>query len=1021
MAMTTATQLPSRNYPPTKLLASPNTAPPKAASGICLTRLILSTRLFVKVLKTSKYQFNFFFFAAIIFIFMLISNYRRSSIHSLKIDKHRQDNEGESSAGNFLSSVLSAAQNVTSVLRGNSTNGYNGGAGHQDHKRSASDGSFFGFINDAAQPFNDPLHFIHNDSHNDNGNSSNSNFDKEGTGNATKAADVKIAPIRSAVATIGKGELSLESLGLVPEDSNPSSPVLDPSNNFSDFSTNAAITGGTSGQFAPSLERNDSQKVPDLNVTGPPPLPSVATAPAGFLSSSAFNSTITNGRESERKSRRSLIGRRSTERPRTSFILDNNARPLRSLSVNSLSRRHRGSFSEDLDFSANNTSNSSNGDSTAVLPTHGADSQPPLRENNDDDSDSSDRPRPRADHDNNKHLAGFAYANKKRNQDFHKLFRSLPPNDFLLDDFSCALSKEILVQGRMYVSERNICFNSNILGWVTNLIISFDEIVGLEKRATAGLFPNGIVVHSLHAKHTFASFISRDTVFEFLMSIWRQTNSRIDLIKQSKSDGLSIADSEDDNEDEDNNESDSENDNSDRESNSGFEEYSDSDEDDYDEESEDDDDDIPSDQEFGESARRAKPASATSDERKTGDGSGAFGGLGGGANGNVAGGESKWPAPNLGAETHGPTDPGFDYEAAGEKLLINETIHAPLGVVANLLFGDNVKWITKFITDTERNFDLKNFGAFDNGLVVGSKRVYEYTKPLNGPVGPKQTKCMCTDTIEHWDLDGHVTVITTTSTPDVPSGGAFTTKTRYTIYWTDGNATKLMLSYLIDWTGKSWFKGPIEKGTHDGQTVMAKHLIEEIEKSIKKGGAGGTASKAKVSKGKKGKVAGKKKKPSSLKSSKASTKAGEAASKGLLTQILDLLQIEPIPMVSVPLWRVLLIVFFLYLFISWLFGESGADNYANGDIFHLGLHKISRDKLELLRLEEEYNIWHWLEDRSSGIGFREASAIGKNGAAARSQLRAPAFDKAKYYEQDLREAIKLTELRVRELKRVLNI
>lgn len=946
---------------------------------------------------------------------MLISNHRRSSTHSLTIEKHLQDNGGESSAGNFLSSVLSAAQNVTSVLRGNSTSEHNGGAGHQDHKRSASDGSFFDFINEAAQPFNDSLNFLHHETHNDNGKSSNSDFENEGTGNATKVANVKIEPIRSAVATIGKGELSLESLGLAPEDSNPSSPMLDPSHNFSSFSTNATMTGGPSGRFSPSLERNDSQRIPELNVTGPPALPSVAMAPAGFLSSSAIPSMGLNGREPEKKSRRSLIGRRSTERSRSSFFLDNSTRPLRSLSVNSVSRRHRDSFSEDPELSVNNTSNNINGDSTAALPTHGADSQPLSNENNNDDSDSSDRPRPRPDHDNNKHLAGFAYANKKRNQEFHKLFRSLPPNDFLLDDFSCALSKEILVHGRMYVSERNICFNSNILGWVTNLIISFDEIVGLEKRATAGLFPNGIVVHSLHAKHTFASFISRDTVFEFLMSIWRQTNSRIDLIKDSKGDGLSVADSDDDNEDEDNNEN--ENDDFDRESNSEFEEYSDSDEDDYDEESEDDDDDIPSDQEFGESARRAKPASEISNERKSGDGAETSGGD---ANGSAAGGEAKWPAPNLGPETHGPTDPGFDCEAAGEKLLINETIHAPLGVVANLLFGDNVKWITKFITDTEKNFDLKNFGAFDSGLAAGSKRVYEYIKPLNGPVGPKQTKCMCTDTIEHWDLDGHITVITKTSTPDVPSGGAFTTKTRYTLYWADGNATRLMLSYLIDWTGKSWFKGPIEKGTHDGQMVMANHLIKDIETSIKKGGA---VSKAKVNKGKKGKAPGKKKKTTSLKSGKARSEASEAAPKGWLTQIVDLLQINPIPMVSVPLWGILLIVLFLYLLFSRLFGGPGADHYTNSDMFHLGRDKFSRDKLELLRLQEEYNVWHWLDDRSNGIGigFSEISAAGKRDAMARSQLHVPSFDKAKYYEQDLREAIKLTELRVRELKRVLNM
>lgn len=36
-------------------------------------------------------------------------------------------------------------------------------------------------------------------------------------------------------------------------------------------------------------------------------------------------------------------------------------------------------------------------------------------------------------------------------------------------DYGCALQKEILLQGRLYVSEQHICFNSNIFGWVTNV------------------------------------------------------------------------------------------------------------------------------------------------------------------------------------------------------------------------------------------------------------------------------------------------------------------------------------------------------------------------------------------------------------------------------------------------------------------------------------------------------------------------------------------------------------------------
>ncbi|KAK3092176.1 hypothetical protein LTR53_019700, partial [Teratosphaeriaceae sp. CCFEE 6253] len=73
-------------------------------------------------------------------------------------------------------------------------------------------------------------------------------------------------------------------------------------------------------------------------------------------------------------------------------------------------------------------------------------------------------------------LTGFAVASSKRNKDFHQLFRSVPEDDYLIEDYSAALQKDILLHGRLYVSEGHVCFSSNILGWVTNLVISFDEI-----------------------------------------------------------------------------------------------------------------------------------------------------------------------------------------------------------------------------------------------------------------------------------------------------------------------------------------------------------------------------------------------------------------------------------------------------------------------------------------------------------------------------------------------------------------
>ncbi|KAH8554150.1 GRAM domain-containing protein [Umbelopsis sp. PMI_123] len=120
---------------------------------------------------------------------------------------------------------------------------------------------------------------------------------------------------------------------------------------------------------------------------------------------------------------------------------------------------------------------------------------------------------------------GLEVANAKRNAEFHTLFRSVPEDDMLIEDYGCALQKEILVQGRIYISERHICFNANIFGWVTNLVLAFSEIVLIEKKMTAMIIPNGIQICTLHAKHAFASFLSRDMAYDQMMDVWRVAHS----------------------------------------------------------------------------------------------------------------------------------------------------------------------------------------------------------------------------------------------------------------------------------------------------------------------------------------------------------------------------------------------------------------------------------------------------------------------------------------------------------------
>jgi hypothetical protein len=87
------------------------------------------------------------------------------------------------------------------------------------------------------------------------------------------------------------------------------------------------------------------------------------------------------------------------------------------------------------------------------------------------------------------------------------------------------------------------------------------------------------------------------------------------------------------------------------------------------------------------------------------------------------------------------------------------------------------------------------------------KRHFSYIKPLNGGIGPKQTKCEISDEIDHMDPDKFISVITTTRTPDVPSGNVFSVKTRTCLVWGSARTTKVLVTTKVEWTGRSFIKG----------------------------------------------------------------------------------------------------------------------------------------------------------------------------------------------------------------------
>lgn len=397
-------------------------------------------------------------------------------------------------------------------------------------------------------------------------------------------------------------------------------------------------------------------------------------------------------------------------------------------------------------------------------------------------------------------LTGFAVASKKRNRDFHTLFKSVPDDDYLIEDYSCALQREILAHGRLYVSEGHLCFSSNIFGWVTTLVMSFDEIISVEKRSTALLFKNGLMISTLHAKHVFASFTSRDSTYDLIINIWKLGHPTLHsslngisldevggdkTVKVVDNEGAigsrsALASDEEDEEDQ------------------GSEDGSIV----YDEDEEDDDvpaagplSDIVSAEAEGEKAISRKP-------------SGLNGVTGAAEKANTS--PATASAPDFpGPATHAPTECG-DVDTHYEISIADDIIGAPLGKVYDLIFGPtSVTFMSNWLTGEQKCTDFQMEDK--KGLTQDNKsRNYTYIKPLNAPIGPRQTKCIVTETVDNLELEKSVNVSIITQNPDVPSGNVFCVKTKYCMSWAENNMTHVIINCTIEWSGKSWLKGTSE-------------------------------------------------------------------------------------------------------------------------------------------------------------------------------------------------------------------
>ncbi|CAL4970763.1 unnamed protein product [Urochloa decumbens] len=133
------------------------------------------------------------------------------------------------------------------------------------------------------------------------------------------------------------------------------------------------------------------------------------------------------------------------------------------------------------------------------------------------------------------------------NSAFRKLF-SLPPEEFLIDDFTCHLKRKMPLQGRLFLSPRIAGFYSNIFGRKTKFFFLWEDIDDIQvvppKLATVGS-PSLMFVlrkdRGLEARHGaktldaqgrlkfhFQTFVSFNDAHRIIMAIWKMRSSGLE-------------------------------------------------------------------------------------------------------------------------------------------------------------------------------------------------------------------------------------------------------------------------------------------------------------------------------------------------------------------------------------------------------------------------------------------------------------------------------------------------------------
>ncbi|KAG8507438.1 GRAM domain-containing protein 2A [Galemys pyrenaicus] len=138
----------------------------------------------------------------------------------------------------------------------------------------------------------------------------------------------------------------------------------------------------------------------------------------------------------------------------------------------------------------------------------------------------------------------------KYNQQYHKLFKDIPLEEEVLKACSCALQRDLLLHGRLYISKNWLCFYASLFGKDIKVVIPVLSVQMIKKHKMARLLPNGLAITTNTSQkvsessqgalvsspfqsqertaslcflsvsqYVFVSLLSRDSVYDMLRSV----------------------------------------------------------------------------------------------------------------------------------------------------------------------------------------------------------------------------------------------------------------------------------------------------------------------------------------------------------------------------------------------------------------------------------------------------------------------------------------------------------------------